>query len=51
MSSKTLNCSNNNKQINMPTYSPKPNTTTYDPAPAGTHVARVFKFMNLGTRF
>lgn len=35
----------------MPTYSPKPSTTSYEPAPAGTHVARVFKFMNLGTRF
>lgn len=33
----------------MPTLAPKPEVTRTI-APAGTHVARVFKFMNLGTR-
>lgn len=34
----------------MPTTAPV-NKTVYTLAPEGTHVARVYKFMNLGTRF
>ena len=35
----------------MATIAPKPQSVSFTPAPAGTHVARVFKFMNLGTRY
>jgi len=35
----------------MPTVAPVLETKSFPITPAGTHVARVYKFMNLGTRF